>query len=71
MELVLLNIYEFDGSVIPGAMSDWFEVYGEDDNVNAVYVSDKLTDVIAYCYNSGDEFTVHTLEAYYKEHGEE
>lgn len=67
----MLNIYEFDASVIPATMSNWFEVYAEGDNVNAIYVSDKLADVIDYCYNSGYAFTVNTLQAYYNEHGEE
>jgi len=66
----MFNIYEFDHSVMPGEMNDYFEVYSESDSVNPIYRSEYLDEVVAFCYASGNEFTVHTLQAYYNENGE-
>jgi hypothetical protein len=82
MRKMMFNIYEFDHSVMPGEMNDYFEVYSESDSVNPIYRSEYLDEVnpiyrseyldevVAFCYASGNEFTVHTLQAYYNENGE-
>jgi hypothetical protein len=67
----MLHIYEFDSSVIPAHAEDWYEVYGEGDVINPLFISTTLDNVIDYCYNSGKEFVVHTLAAYYNENGTE
>ena len=67
----MLRVYEFDSSVIPGSCKDWFEVYEEDNVIDAVYFSDSLDKVMKFCYDSGQNFEVNTLQAYYNEHGEE
>lgn len=67
----MLRVYEFDASVIPGSYTDWFEVYEEDNVIDAVYFSDSLDKVMRFCYDSGQNFEVNTLQAYYNEHGEE
>lgn len=67
----MLRVYEFDASVIPGSYKDWFEVYGEDNVIDPIYFSDRLDKVIEFCYASGENFEVNTLQAYYNEFGEE
>lgn len=64
----MLNIYEFDHTVIPQTKNNYFEVYGED-VINPLFSSEYLDNVIAYCYNTGDNFTFHSLEAWEREHG--
>lgn len=67
----MLNVYEFDHSVMPGTKSDFFEVYNEDDVLQPLFISESLDKVAKFCYNRGQNFTVHTLKAYYNEFGEE
>jgi hypothetical protein len=55
---------------MPEEMNDYFEVYSESDLVNPIYRSEYLDEVVAFCYASGNDFTVHTLQAYYNENGE-
>jgi hypothetical protein len=67
----MLRVYEFDSSVIPGSYKDWFEVYQDDDVLDAIYLADSLDKAMKFCYDSGQNFEVHTLQAYYNEYGEE
>ena len=67
----MFNIYEFDGSVQPGAMSDYFEIYDEDNVIKPIFTTESLDKATNFCYALGKNFTVHTLEAYYQEFGEE
>lgn len=67
----MLNVYEFDASVQPGALSNHFEVYNEDDTLEPLFYAETLDTAVKFCYASGDNFTIHTLQAYYKEYGEE
>lgn len=67
----MLNVYEFDASVQPGAQANHFEVYDEDEVIKPLFYADDLDKAVKFCYNSGHNFTIHTIEAYYKEFGEE
>lgn len=67
----MLRVYEFDASVQPGAQANNFEVYGEDNVIDAIFYSESLDEVIKFCYDSGQNFEVNTLQAYYNEFGEE
>lgn len=67
----MLRVYEFDSSIIPGNPADWFEVYDEDNIVDAIFSSESLEKVMKFCYDSGQNFEVNTLQAYYNEFGEE
>jgi hypothetical protein len=66
----MLNVYEFDASVQPGATSNHFEVYDGDEVVSLMFYAESLDTAVKFCYDSGRNFTVHTLQAYYNEHGE-
>lgn len=67
----MLNVYEFDASVQPGAQANHFEVYDEDEVVTPLFYAETLDKAVNFCYALGDNFTIHTIEAYYKEFGEE
>jgi hypothetical protein len=67
----MLNVYEFDASVQPGATANHFEVYDEDEVVKPLFYAETLDKAVKFCYTMGDNFTIHTLQAYYKEFGEE
>lgn len=67
----MLRVYEFDHTVMPGVPSNYFEVYDEDNNIDAIFYSYSLDETMKFCYDSGNNFEVNTVEAYYKEHGEE
>lgn len=66
----MLNIYEFDHSATPATMSDYFEVYQDSEVLEPIFISESLDKAVSFCYNLGQNFTVHTLEAYYKEFGD-
>jgi hypothetical protein len=36
-----------------------------------MFYAESLDKAVSFCYNLGQNFTVHTLEAYYQEFGEE
>lgn len=59
----VLKVYEFDSSVQPGATADYFEVH-DDEHLEAIFVSESLDETMRFCYNSGKDFEVFTLEAY-------
>ena len=67
----MLNVYEFDASVMPGAVANHFEVYDEEEVLKPMFYAETLDKAVNFCYALGQNFTVHTLEAYYKEFGEE
>lgn len=67
----MLRVYEFDSSVIPGNPKDWFEVYEEDSIIDPIFTSDSLDETMKFCYSSGQNFEVSTIQAYYNEYGEE
>ena len=67
----MLNVYEFDASVQPGATANHFEVYSEDEVVTPMYYAETLDKAVKFCYDSGHNFTIHTVQAYYNEFGEE
>lgn len=67
----MLNVYEFDASVMPGATANHFEVYDEEDVLDMLFYAETLDKAVNFCYTLGQNFTVHTLEAYYQEFGEE
>lgn len=67
----MLNVYEFDASVQPGALANHFEVYDEDEVIKPLFYADDLDTAVKFCYAMGDNFTIHTLQAYYNEFGEE
>lgn len=67
----MLQVYEFDANAVPGSYKNWFEVYAEEDILKPLYFSDDIDKVVKYCYDSGQNFEVNTLQAYYNEHGEE
>ena len=67
----MLNVYEFDASVQPGALQNHFEVYDEDEVIKPLYYAENLDEAVKFCYAMGDNFTVNTIKAYYKEFGEE
>lgn len=67
----MINIYEFDHTVQPGALADHFEAYLDEDVLTPIFVSDSLDKTVRFCYDSGHNFTVHTIQAYYNEFGEE
>ena len=67
----MLRVYEFDASVQPGAKANNFEVYGEDNVVDAIFSSESLDKTMRFCYDSGQNFEVNTLQAYYNEYGEQ
>ena len=67
----MLNVYEFDASVQPGAQANHFEVYDEDEVINPLFYAESLDEAVKFCYNSGHNFTIYTVEAYYKEYGDE
>lgn len=67
----MLRVYEFDHSCMPGVEADFFEVYEEDNVIDAIFFSKSLEKVMKFCYDSGQNFEVHTLQAYYNEFGEE
>jgi hypothetical protein len=60
----MLNIYEIDHGSIPAQMSNYFEVY-EEITINPIFTSDSLDKAKDFCYSTGKDFTVHTLEEYY------
>lgn len=67
----MLNVYEFDGSVQPGAKGNHFEVYRETpDVIVPLFYAETLDEAVKFCYASGNNFTIHTLEAWEKEYGE-
>jgi hypothetical protein len=66
----MLNVYEFDSSVQPGATANHFEVYDNDEVLAPIFYAESLDKAVQFCYDSGHNFTVNTLQAYYKEHGE-
>jgi predicted ribonuclease YlaK len=66
----MLTVYEFDSSVQPGAKANHFEVYDKDDVVTPIFVSEELDKVARFCYDSGQNFTIYTAQAYYNEFGE-
>ena len=64
-----LEILEIDYSVSPGGINS-FEVYDiqEIEPVSLpIYEAEDLTSAVKYCYDLGQDFTVRTLAAYYKE----
>lgn len=67
----MLNVYEFDSSVQPSTKTNYFEVYKEDEVLEPLFYAETLDKAIKFCYNQGQNFTVHTLQAYYNEFGEE
>lgn len=67
----MLNCYEFDASVQPGAQANHFEVYTEDEVINPIFYTESLDELVKFCYDSGHNFTIHTVQAYYNEFGEE
>lgn len=67
----MLRVYEFDASVQPGAQRNHFEVYKEDDVLHTIFYSEYLDEVVSFCYASGHNFEINTLQAYYNEFGEE
>lgn len=66
----MLNVYEFDASVQPGAQSNHFEIYDEDEVINPMYYAETLDAAVKFCYASGQNFTIYTVQAYYNEYGE-
>ena len=63
-----LEIFEIDYSVSPGGVNS-FEVY---DPINypdspPIYETEDLTEAVQYCYNLGQNFTVHTLAQWEQE----
>ena len=66
----MLNIYEFDGSVQPGAKGNHYEVYDENKVIDLLFYAETLDEAVKFCYASGNNFTVNTLEAWEKEYGE-
>lgn len=67
----MLNVYEFDASVQPGATANHFEVYNEQEVVMPMFYAETLDKAVKFCYDSGENFTIYTLQAYYNEFGEE
>lgn len=62
-----LYIYEEDYSVSPNGVNS-FEVYDRR-NISdpPIFESDDLMKAAQFCYNLGQDFTVHTLSQYYAE----
>jgi hypothetical protein len=61
----MLEVYEINYAVSPGGV-DSFEVmkYGI---ARPIFESESFTETMEFCYNQEEDFTVHTLPAYFKE----
>lgn len=66
----MLRMFELDSSVIPGMKKNQWEVYEDNDITGAIFITDSLDTAVKFCYDSGQNFEVNTLEAYYKEYGD-